>query len=158
MSNAFCPRMGGSLVGVALCLQTGFAATPPLLQQSNVFVSGQDGYAAYRIPAIETAPDGSLLAFAEARKYNLADPGVGRQEIDLVLKRSTNVGVSWSAMRVVEDPGECWSAANPATLLDRQSGLVWVFYLRGRPSGILTPPGRAPMTSAPSPAIAPIMA
>ena len=37
----------------------------------DVFVSGQDGYFAYRIPAIETAADGSLVAFAEARKHNL---------------------------------------------------------------------------------------
>ena len=109
------------------------AAIPPLLQQRDVFISGQDGYAGYRIPAIETAPDGSLLAFAEGRKYNLADPGYGRQDIDLVLKRSTNAGASWSAMQVVEDPGEFWSAANPATLVDRQTGLVWLFYLRGRP-------------------------
>ena len=45
------------------------------LKHVDVFVSGKDGYVGYRIPAIETAPDGSLLAFAEARKYNLADPG-----------------------------------------------------------------------------------
>jgi sialidase-1 len=109
------------------------AAAPALLEQTDVFVSGQDGYAAYRIPALETAPDGTLLAFAEARKYNLGDPGVGHQEIDLVLKRSTNAGASWSAMQVVEHAGEFWSAANPTTLVDRQSGQVWVFYLRGRP-------------------------
>lgn len=103
------------------------------LQQTDVYVSGQDGYAAYRIPGIETAPDGTLLAFAEGRKYNLGDPGFGRQEIDLVLKRSTNAGASWSAMQMVEYAGEYWSAANPATLVDRQTGQVWLFYLRSRP-------------------------
>ncbi len=41
------------------------------LAHLNVFVSGKDGYNCYRIPAIEVAPDGSLLAFAEARKYNV---------------------------------------------------------------------------------------
>jgi sialidase-1 len=114
------------------------AATPspsaaPLLEHSDVFVSGKDGYFAYRIPAIETAPDGSLLALAEARKYNLGDPGFARQDIDLVLKRSTNAGASWSAMQLIEDPGELWSAANPATVVDRQTGRVWLFYLRGEP-------------------------
>ena len=103
------------------------------LRHVNVFVSGTGGYFAYRIPAIETAPDGSLLAFAEARKYNLNDPGYGEQEIDLVMKRSTDNGASWSDVQVIEAPGECWSAANAATITDRDSGTVWLIYLRCRP-------------------------
>ena len=59
-------------LSTAVCVRAG-----PLFQQTDVFVSGQDGYFAYRIPAIETAPDGPLLAFAEARKYHLGDPGFG---------------------------------------------------------------------------------
>ena len=99
----------------------------------DVFVSGQDGYAGYRIPAIETAADGSLLAFAEARKHNLADPGGKGQEIDLVLKRSTDGGATWSAMQRIEHSGEFWSSANPATVVDRDNGRVWLFYLRCKP-------------------------
>jgi len=103
------------------------------LNHVDVFSSGQDGYFGYRIPAIETAPDGSLLAFAEGRKHGMADPGFGKQDIDLVMKRSTNGGLTWSAMEVIEDPGEFWSAANPAPLTDRQTGRVWLFYLRSKP-------------------------
>ncbi len=103
------------------------------LAHVDVFVSGEDGYAGYRIPAIETTPDGSLLAFAEARKYNLADPGGKEQEIDLVLKRSTDGGSTWSPMAVIEHSGEYWSSANPATVADRETGRVWVFYLRCKP-------------------------
>lgn len=99
----------------------------------DVFVSGTEGYFAYRIPAIETAPDGTLLAFAEARKYTLDDPGYGKQDIDLVLRRSTDLGQTWSPMQVIEDPGELWSAANPTTVVDSQTGKVWVFYLRCKP-------------------------
>ena len=98
-----------------------------------MFVSGRDGYFAYRIPAIGTAPDGSLLAVAEARKYNLQDPGFEKQDIDLVMKRSTDSGRTWSAMKIIEDPGERWSAANPAVLVDRDTKRVWLFYLRGKP-------------------------
>jgi sialidase-1 len=105
----------------------------PLLTQTDVFISGKDGYHSYRIPAIETASDGSLVAFAEARKYSLADPGFGQQDIDLVYKRSTNNGLTWSPMIILEDPGEFWSAANPATVVDRTLGRMWVFYLRSRP-------------------------
>ena len=53
------------------------AADIPVI--SDVFVSGKDGYHTYRIPAIEAAPDGSLIAFAEARRYNADDPGTDNQ-------------------------------------------------------------------------------
>jgi sialidase-1 len=106
-------------------------AGPP--ESTDVFVEHTGGYFAYRIPAIETAPDGSILAFAEARKYNLDDPGFGKQDIDLVLRRSTDGGKTWSAMTVIEDPGELWSAANPATAVDRSNGRVWLLYLRCKP-------------------------
>lgn len=121
---------------LALLLVPGLlAGSPcaPLCTHVDVFVSGQDGYRMYRIPAIETAPDGSLLAFAEARKYGASDPGYGKQDIDLVLKRSIDGGRTWSAMRLIEDPGELWSAANPATVVDRQTGRVWLLYLRSKP-------------------------
>ncbi|QEH38844.1 Sialidase precursor [Aquisphaera giovannonii] len=99
----------------------------------DVFVERTGGYFAYRIPAIEVAADGSLLAFAEARKHGLDDPGFGKQDIDLVLRRSRDGGRTWSPMKVVEDPGELWSAANPAALVDRSSGRVWLLYLRCKP-------------------------
>jgi sialidase-1 len=99
----------------------------------NVFSSGQDGYYSYRIPAIATAPDGSLLAFAEARRYNGADPGMEENDIDLVMKRSKDGGQTWSSMKVIEDPGERWSAANPAPVVDRTNGNTWLFYIRSKP-------------------------
>ncbi len=110
-----------------------FAAAESSLKLVDVFTSHQDGYFGYRIPAIEMAPDGSLLAFAEGRKHNMSDPGFGKQDIDLVMKRSTDGGLTWSAMKVIEDPGELWSAANPATVVDRQTGRLWLFYLRCKP-------------------------
>jgi hypothetical protein len=102
-------------------------------ESTDVFVEKTGGYFAYRIPAIETAQDGTLLAFAEARKYNLDDPGFGKQDIDLVYRRSRDGGKTWSPMKVIEDPGEFWSAANPATLVDRANGRVWLLYLRCKP-------------------------
>ena len=74
------------------------ASAGPILTQTDVFVSGTDGYHTYRIPALETAPDGSLIAFAEGRKYSEADGGFGTQDIDLVYKRSTDAGGNWSAL------------------------------------------------------------
>jgi len=122
------------LCGLGFTLLTpGVLAAQSAPTHVDVFVSGTQGYHTFRIPAIETAPDGSLLAFAEARKYNANDPGYGKQDIDLVLRRSTDGGKTWSAMKVIEDPGELWSAANPASVVDRHSKRVWLLYLRCKP-------------------------
>src|SRR5208283_3604365 len=105
-----------------VCLAATSASGRSPLRHVDVFASGKDGYAYYRIPAVETAPHGAVLAFAEARKYNASDPGEKGQEIDLVLKRSTDGGTTWSAMRVIEHSGNYWSSANPATVVDRSNG------------------------------------
>jgi len=131
------------LVSVALVLAPlGLALAEPLLTHVDVYTSGTQGYHTFRIPTVETAPDGTLLAFAEARKHGRADPGFGKQDIDLVLRRSTDHGRTWSPMVVIEDPGEGWSAANAATVVDRQKGRVWVLYIRSKP-------GRSTHTSRP---------
>src|SRR5450759_3509302 len=79
---------------VAAISLASWAGAEPLLSHTDVFISGENGYHTYRIPAVESAPDSSLIAFAEARKHNAADPGFGKQEIDLVYKRSTNNGAT----------------------------------------------------------------
>ena len=103
------------------------------LHHTEVFVAGQDGYSAFRIPVIETAADGTILAFAEGRKRNCGDPGTEENEVHLVLKRSADGGRKWSPMTVIEAPGESWSAANPATVRDRSNGRIWVHYIRCKP-------------------------
>jgi sialidase-1 len=114
----------------ALCLP---ARAESPLEHVNVYESHKDGYFAYRIPAIEVAPDGAILAFAEARKNNLLDPGMKDAEIDLVCKRSTDNGRTWSKMEVIEHAGTLWSSANPATVVDRQTNKVWLLYFRCKP-------------------------
>ena len=64
-----------------------------------VFVSGAEGHKSYRIPAIISLPNGDLLAFAEGRKNNSGDFG----DINIVLKRSSDKGVSWTALQTVVD-------------------------------------------------------
>ena len=109
------------------------AVEKPTPEQADVYVSGKDGYYGYRIPVIETAPDGSLLAFAEARKYNFGDPGMADNDIDLVCKRSSDAGRTWSAMKIIESLGRRWSAANAATIVDRGTGRIWLHYVRCKP-------------------------
>ena len=110
-------RGRGILMIVCVLALTGLGSAAEVLTHVDVFTSGTEGYHTFRIPAIETAPDGTLIALAEARKYNSADPGFHGNDIDLVSKRSTDGGKTWSKLQVVDDPGELWSACNPATTM-----------------------------------------
>ncbi|MCW5553577.1 MAG: exo-alpha-sialidase [Verrucomicrobiae bacterium] len=97
------------------------AAARAELQHTDVFVSGQDGYHTYRIPAIVTTTDGTVLAFAEGRKHSASDTG----DIDLVLKRSADGGHTWSELSVVWDDGAN-TCGNPCPVVDRQTGTIWL--------------------------------
>jgi sialidase-1 len=107
-----------SLIALAITLS---GAARAELQQTEVFVSGQDGYHTYRIPAIVTATNGTVLAFAEGRKNSASDTG----DIDLVLKRSSDGGRTWSDMSVVWDDGAN-TCGNPCPVVDRETGTIWL--------------------------------
>ncbi len=89
--------------------------------KSDVFVSGQEGYHTYRIPAIIRAADGTLLAFCEGRKNSRSDTG----NIDLLLKRSTDEGRTWGATIVVWNDGDN-TCGNPSPVLDVTTGYIWL--------------------------------
>jgi sialidase-1 len=89
-------------------------------QQLNyIYTSGSDGYQCFRIPAIVTTTQGTLLAFAEGRKNGCSDAG----DIDLVVKRSVDGGKSWSEIEVVRDDGTN-TCGNPAPVVDRTTGRI----------------------------------
>lgn len=88
-------------------------------QSVTVFEKNTDGYACYRIPAIITTQKGSILAFAEARKTSCSDTG----DIDLVMKRSTDGGKSWSPLMIVRDDGDNVSG-NPVPIIDKTNGRI----------------------------------
>jgi sialidase-1 len=79
----------------------------------SVFENNTGGYACYRIPAITKAPNGDILAFVEARKNSCADFG----DLDIVMKRSTDGGVTWSNLQLLVDRGEN-RAGNIAAVVD----------------------------------------
>ncbi len=89
--------------------------------RTNVFVSGQDGHHTYRIPSLLVTPRGTLLAFAEGRKQSSGDAG----DIDLLLKRSPDLGQTWGAARTVWDDGPN-TCGNPCPVVDRETGTLWL--------------------------------
>jgi sialidase-1 len=72
-----------------------------------VFVSGTEGYACYRTPAIVVTHEGTVLAFCGGRVNSCDDEG----DIDIVLKRSTDGGKTWGPIMVLENDG-----ANPCKI------------------------------------------
>jgi sialidase-1 len=98
-----------------------------LLLQVDVFVSGQEGYHTFRIPAIVATPTGTLLAFCEGRKHGRGDSG----DIDLVLKRSTDGGRRWGPLEVLFDAGPD-TVGNPCLVRDRDTGVLWMALTKNR--------------------------
>lgn len=88
----------------------------------DVFTAGIDGYSSFRVPAVATAPDGTLLAFCEGRHQSAADHG----RIDVVLRRSRDAGCSWSLLQVVWADGTN-TCGNPTVVVDRATGVVWLW-------------------------------
>ena len=94
---------------------------PPREPLPFLFACGEDGYKSYRIPALVRTPRGTLLAFAEGRKHHAGDHG----DIDLVMKRSTDHGRTWSKLEVVFDHGD-HVAGNPCPVVDEDSGRIFL--------------------------------
>ena len=74
---------------------------PDALDGTPVFQRETGGFECYRIPAMVRAGDGSLLAFAEARRAHGKKFCADDASIDLVMRRSTDNGKTWSKMSTV---------------------------------------------------------
>ena len=94
------------------------SSDPPM---EVLFQGGTDGYDTFRIPAMVTTGNGTVLAFCEGRVGGSGDSG----DIDIVLKRSTDGGESWSDLQVVWDDGAN-TCGNPCPVVDRETGTIWL--------------------------------
>jgi len=95
------------------------------LVQTDLFISGQEGYHTFRIPSLIVTKKGTVLAFCEGRKDSRSDTG----NIDLVLKRSFDGGKTWQPMQVVADDGPN-TMGNPCPVVDRDTGTIWLLITR----------------------------
>jgi len=112
-------------------------------KQTALFESGTAGYHTFRIPALAVTTNGTLLAFAEGRKAGRGDAG----EIDLVLKRSVDNGLTWQPLHlIVSEPA--MTCGNPCPVVDRATGTIWLPFCKNLADGDedLITAGKAPRT------------
>lgn len=132
-------------------------AAEPVLEKTDLFEAGKDGYALYRIPGIVVTKKGTVLAYCEARKDGKGDWG----PIDIVMRRSTDGGKTWLPRQIVvheegelpvnpvaaaqnlDKPGDN-TANNPVAFVDRDGSVHFLycleyarcFYLRSDDDGV----------------------
>ena len=120
-------------------------STPVYLPFIRVFTGGVDGYTCFRIPAIVTTANGTVIAMSDGRIGSCGDIPT---PLDLVIKRSFDHGATWGPLQVVTDYGTVVgdvdtypfygqtnisrvSAGDAALLLDRANGRIWTLYDNG---------------------------
>ena len=125
-----------ALVGVVLmaCSLGARAELPADLPSVTLFPASDAATACYRIPALLRLRDGTLLAFAEARRNSCADFGW----VEIVMRRSVDRGLTWSPQQVVASFGHL-QAGNPVPVEDTAdprfpTGRVFLFYNTGTAS------------------------
>lgn len=96
---------------------------------------GEDGVHTHRIPGLAATPRGTLIAVFDVRHRHAGDLPA---DIDVGMMRSTDRGRTWSPMRPILDydraePGTLGNGVgDPAVLVDRRTGHVWVAALWSR--------------------------
>lgn len=116
-----------ALLALSLCCWNFAAAQSQPLLHTVPFHGGDGKYLIYRIPAIWVTPQKTLLAFAEGRVAKRKAAG----NIDLVLRRSLDLGQTWEPQQVVADLGEDF-CGNPCVVQDPTSGRIWLAFTRSR--------------------------
>lgn len=99
-------------------------------EQQDLFISGEGGYARYRIPALAVSAKGTILAFCEARKFT----GRDSDQIDLFLRRSFDNGRTFEEIQVVASQ-EGWVCGNPAPVVDDWTGTIWLLFCKNLKDG-----------------------
>ncbi|MEO3815848.1 sialidase family protein [Plantactinospora sp. B24E8] len=126
--NSTAVMLVGCLV-VGMAVAGGPAVAAPASHSERLLFDGGGGeslngitYHSFRIPSLVRTRSDTLLAFAEGRAADNRDWG----NINLVYKRSTDNGATWSALREVVGAGQgTWG--NPTAVVDRDTGTVWMF-------------------------------
>lgn len=124
-----------ALLSLAFLIASGIHATGEMPGISNgviahldLFNSGmREGVACYRIPALVTAPNGNLVAAIDERVPSCDDLGTNK-DINIVVRRSADNGMTWSGIETAVDYAHGISASDPSMIVDGKTGEIFLFY------------------------------
>lgn len=91
------------------------------MTRTELCIAGEGGYHSYRIPALVVTTPGTVLAFCEGRRLT----GHDDDQIDLLLRRSADGGVTWEPAEVAVAGGGR-SCGNPCPVVEEHTGIVWL--------------------------------
>jgi sialidase-1 len=86
-------------------------AGEPRLEKADLFEAGKGGHKLYRIPGIVVTAKGTVLAYCEARRHT----GLDWDDIEILLRRSTDGGTTWSEPKPLPRPAGPFTR-NPAAV------------------------------------------
>ena len=97
-----------------------------ILARTTLLRPGDYNSSNYRIPAVITAKDGSIVAFTDKRKYNNTDLP---EDIDIICNRSTDGGHTWSEpITIAQGTGRFQGYGDAALVHSKdENGLLAVF-------------------------------
>ncbi len=138
--NPYTPHMKSLLlpiVALGLCLDAsakptkGSGLPEGVKYNANIFYTGmktkKKKVAGYRIPAIVTAKDGTLVAAIDERVPSLGDL-VHSDDINIAVKLSRNNGKSWLKEKIIVDFPHGQSASDPSMIVNEKTGHIFLFY------------------------------
>ncbi|MFZ2339206.1 MAG: sialidase family protein [Bacteroidales bacterium] len=105
---------------IAIIIMLPLAAGAQTITDQILWKQGTGKYNNYRIPSLVISPQGTILAFCEGREAG--DAG----DINLLLRRSADNGLTWNEEIVVWDDGTN-TCGNPCPVVDHSTGRVWLF-------------------------------
>ena len=111
---------------IVLFLTLAFGITlsaAPEINRQVLYQAGTHGYFTYRIASMVATKEGSLLAFAAARKGTGGD----WDPINIVMRRSTGMGKTWEPLQIVVEDGDL-PCDNAMPITDYQTGEVHLLY------------------------------
>jgi len=98
---------------------------PEGLEFTTLYAQGDAGYDTFKIPTMIVAPDGTILAFAEARTDSQED----WSKTDVVVRRSHDQGKTWSPLEVLFEDGRN-VVGNACPVVDRGTGFIWMIFCK----------------------------
>ena len=95
---------------------------------NSLFYTGmKEGVSCYRIPALVTATNGDLIAAIDERVPSCNDLR-GSDDINIIIRRSSDNGKSWGEVETIIDFPIGRSASDPSMIVDEETDEIFLFY------------------------------